>query len=304
MYSLRRFLIVAGAGVLIAGAPRTAHACSQCMCGMPFPSGVLGGVVPMQLSWGLEERYLSKSNALDDGPGLEDEREHRVAGYALWRPKNHLALLGRVPYNFKEIESHPEGEASFVENQNGFGDVELFAMVGLVQSSGRTPVALGLIAGVAAPTGSIDAKDESGERLDAHLQPGSGAWSGTGGLHVALGATGTWEMSVMGRVNGTNAHDYHYGNTLLYNAGYTSREWKGVRLLAQVNGRSAKQDQLEENVTGEHTGGTVIYAAPGLRWVTGVGLTVEGLVQVPFVENLYGIQDEHTTGRFSISYTR
>jgi hypothetical protein len=304
---MRRFTATATIltiALALGGAAGTARACSQCMCGMPFPSGVLGGVVPMQISWGLDERYLSKTNALDEGSGMEDEREHRVAGYVLWRPHNHLALLGRVPYNFKEIETRPDGGASSVERQNGLGDVELFAMLGLYQSAGHAPVALGLIAGVAAPTGTIDAKDASGERLDAHLQPGSGAWSGTGGLHVALGATGAWEAGVMGRVNSTNAHDYRYGNTLLYNAGYRSREWKGVRLLAQVNGRSAERDQLENGTIGEHTGGTVVYAAPGLRWITGVGLTVEGLVQVPFIENLYGIQDEHTTGRLTVSYTR
>ena len=46
-------------------------------------------------------------------------------------------------------------------------------------------------------------------------------------------ASGILEGSVSGRVNGTNAHDYRYGNVLLYNAGYTSPARHGVRLLAQ-----------------------------------------------------------------------
>ena len=55
------------------------------LCGTPFPSDVLGGVVPTQFTYGLEERYLSKSNALDEGPGEEQEGEHGVAAFALWR---------------------------------------------------------------------------------------------------------------------------------------------------------------------------------------------------------------------------
>jgi len=53
---------VALGAAVIAG---QARACSQCMCGTPFPAGVLGGVVPMQFTFGIEERYLSKTSGLD-----------------------------------------------------------------------------------------------------------------------------------------------------------------------------------------------------------------------------------------------
>ncbi len=77
--------------------PAIASACSQCMCGTPFPADVLGGVVPSRLTFGLEDRYLSKRNALDEGPGHEEEREHRIGAFALWRPMNRLSLLARIP---------------------------------------------------------------------------------------------------------------------------------------------------------------------------------------------------------------
>ena len=278
-----------------------AMACSQCMCGTPFPAGVMGGVVPTRFTYGLEDRYLSKTNALDEGPGSEDEREHRLAAFGLWRPHARLALIGRLPYSLKEITTRPEGEASSIERARGLGDAELMTMIGLVQTNGERPLALGAVAGFNAPTGANELTDETGERLDAHLQTGSGAWTGSGGLNLAIStASGTWETSVVGRVNGTNSHGYHYGNTLLYNAGFTSRSRSGVRLMLQLNGRSATRDQLDGGATGENTGGTVVYVAPGMRWVSSVGLGLEAAVQVPAIQSLYGDQTEHTTARLNL----
>jgi len=297
---MRSVLTITIVLLLTAGAGK-ALACSQCMCGTPFPAGIFGGVVPTQFTYGLEDRYLSKTNGLDEGPGSEDEREHRLAAFGLWRPHARFALLGRVPYAFKEITSRPEGEASTLERAHGLGDAEMLAMIRIARSSGVRAAALGAVAGFSAPTGSNDLKNTSGERLDAHLQPGTGAWSGTGGLNLtAPSGPGSWETSVVGRVNGTNAHGYRYGNVVLYNAGFTSSPRNGVRLLLQLNGRSAGKDRFEDGTMGENTGGTVVYVAPGLRWVSSMGLGVEAAIQVPAVQALYGDQTEHTTARVNL----
>ena len=293
-------LLVSGAG--FAG---RAQACSQCICGTPFPAAVVGGVVPMQFTYGFEERYLSKTSGLDEGPGQEEEREHRVAGFALWRPWNRLALVGRLPYNVKQITQHLPGLGTSDQRSSGVGDAELLALAGVGRTAGRHPMTLGLVLGGTIPTGSNKARDANGERLDIHLQPGTGAWSGTAGLHLATSrSTGTWEASLLGRTNGTSTHGYRYGNVLLYNAGFISSAWRGVRLLAQVNGRSAERDRLEDGTVGENTGGMVTYAAPGLRWQSGTGLMVEGSVQVPMGQRLYGDQTEHATGRVTLSLSR
>ncbi len=280
-----------------------AMACSQCMCGTPFPADVLGGVVPVRFTYGLEERYLSKSNALDEGPGSEEEREHRVGAFALWRPLNRLAVLARLPYSFKEITTLVPGEAATVDRAHGLGDGEVTAMVGVVHVSGQHPVSLGLVAGAVAPTGANELKDSSGQRLDAHLQTGTGAWTGTAGLNLVMSAVdvGTWEASVLGRVSGTNVHGYRYGAVALYNLGLTSRTWNDLRLLMQLNGRSAARDQLEDGTLGDNTGGTVVYAAPGVRWASGLGVGLEAAVQIPIVQALYGVQNEHTTARLSLT---
>jgi hypothetical protein len=281
------------------------RACSQCMCGTPFPADALGGVVPMQVRYGFEERYLSKASALDEEPGTEREREHRVSGFMLWRASDRLALLGRLPYNVKKIEETPLGGEASTQTAQGLGDAEAMALVGLAHTSGEHPTVFGMVLGVTAPTGSNNVENDNGERLDAHLQPGTGAWSGTAGLNVAVSVGGgIVDGSVLGRVNGKNSHDYRYGDVLLFNAGYTTPARRGVRLVAQVNGRSAERDQLEDGTIGENTGGTVVYLSPGARWQTGLGLDIEGAVQVPVVESLFGDQDEHTTGRVALSLSR
>jgi len=77
-----------------------------------------------------------------------------------------------------------------------------------------------------------------------------------------------------------------------------------VRLLVQLNGRTAERDRIEADTEGANTGGTVVYASPGLRWQTGFGIDVEGAVQIPMIESLYGIQDEHVTARIAFSLGR
>jgi hypothetical protein len=113
--------------------------------------------------------------------------------------------------------------------------------------------------------------------------------------------SGVLEASVLGRTNGTNAHGDRYGTVLLYNTGFTSRSLNGLRLLLQLNGRAAAKDRLEDSSLGENTGGSVVYAAPGLRWVSTLGLSVETAVQIPVAQALYGVQAEHATARLSLS---
>jgi hypothetical protein len=298
-----RFAIVLAACVL--AAPVAAHACSQCLCGLPFPADALGGATPEQLRFGIEDRYLSKSNALEEAPGLEVEHEHRLAGFALWRAADRVALLGRLPYNMKEITAAAVGQAPMRATESGIGDAEVMALIGLKQSAGTRPSTLAAVVGVVAPTGANDRRDIEGARLDQHLQPGSGAWTGNAGLNANLAVrAGIVAASLLGRWNGTNAFGYHYGDALLYDLGFTSRERSRFSLIAQLNGRSADADRLEDGTTGEHTGGTVVYAAPGVRWRSELGMTVEAALQIPVYERLRGVQDEHTTARLALSFMR
>ena len=69
-------------------------------------------------------------------------------------------------------------------------------------------------------------------------------------------------------------------------------------------GRRRLWDRLEDATTGENTGGAVLYATPGVRWVSTLGLSVEAAVQIPVAQALYGTQTEHTTARVSLAMSR
>src|SRR4029079_809466 len=170
---------------------------------------------------------------------------------------------------------------------------------------GERPATVAALLGVAMPTGANNVKDDAGDRVEAHLQPGTGAWSGTAGLSLGVDLPGgMFDTNAMGRWNGTNQHGYQYGHAFLANLGYTSPPKNGWQLLGQFNGRWADRDRTEDGDLDPNTGGTVVYFAPALRWVGGNALGVEASAQFPVIESLYGIQDEHTTARIAVSMGR
>jgi len=295
-----RLLLALLAPASLFGVAGRVHACSECLCGTPFPADLLGGAIPSQFRFGLEDRYLSKTSGLDDAVGTETEREHRVSAFVLARPYDRVALLARMPWNTKEQLERTDGEPEVQARESGAGDFELQALVGMARAQGASRTAAGIVLGLEAPTGPNDRRNDDGERLDEHLQPGTGAWAGTVGVHAALVAsTGTWDASILGRVNGTNAHHYGYGDVLLLNAGWTRALARGWALDAQLNGRMAQADR-ESGETVLHTGGSVVYAAPGVRWIGAAGIGLEAAVQFPVVQSLYGVQTEHPTARIAL----
>jgi hypothetical protein len=305
--AMRRILLLGTVVLLFAGRSSDALACSQCLCGSPTPPGylLLDGV--SRLNYSIEDRYLSKSNRLDDVPGDERQNEHRISGILTWHPAPRLALQGRLPYVIKTNVASPVGEAQTLTRSRGIGDGEVLARFDLARTGEpftSRRAALAVVVAVIAPTGSNDARDGSGERVDQHLQPGSGAWSGLSGLAADL-SRGRMAMSasVMFRGNGTNAHDYRYGNAVLFNLGAARTLGTAWQASLELNGRDAAQDQTETGERDPNSGGALIYAAPGIRW-TGLGpVAIDLLVQIPVVQALDGDQTEKTTGRLALIWT-
>ena len=283
-----------------------ALACSQCECGSPTPPGYLLETAYGRFSFGVEDRYLSKENALAEEPGSEEQKEHRVSGLFFYRPSARLAMQARVPYVFKTNVESVVGESEVTTNSDGIGDVSLRTRLEVARfgQTSSPPRALALIADVTAPTGSISQKDDSGERLEAHLQPGTGAWAGMAGLSFDAARLGSaLSASALYRVNGTNDYGYHYGNTLMLNAGYArtlSPTWEAA---LELNARSATRDETEDGSDDPNSGGSLLYVAPSVRYSLGMSTSVQFLVQVPIVQDLYGDQTEHTTARLGVVYS-
>jgi hypothetical protein len=294
------FTIVA---LLACSVPAAALACSECQCGNPLPHDFFGDPEPVRIRYGLEERYMSKENGLPDEPGRESQSENRIGLFALLRAGSSVTLLGRLPYNLKRLEETPAGSPTEITRSQGLGDAELVARAQItsVDNARLARPAIAAVLGASAPTGDNHRTNDMGERLDEHVQPGRGAWSGTGGLDlVAPFAAGSWDASMLARANGTNADAYHYGHVLLYNAGFTSNRHGAWQWMADLEGRTAASDEHHE-VEEPNTGGTAVYVTPGVRWLGFAGLAVDVSAQFPVIQDLHGDQTEHATVRAAVS---
>jgi hypothetical protein len=295
--------------------PAHARACSQCLCGSPTPPGYLLGDISPGFDFGLEDRYLSKSNALEEG-GSESQFEHRLSALVSYRPAGRLAMRALLPYVFKRNEATPFGGEEELVRSQGLGDAELLARLDVIRlGDGLSQTgAVALVGAVVVPTGSNRKRGADGERLDEHLQPGAGAWSGTLGLAFdrALPMI-AFSASVLGRANSTNADQYHYGNALLYNVGVARVLTPVWEASLELNGRTAGRDwqtfvssipeSTNEKFFDENTGGTIVYVTPSLRW-TALGPTAISFgAQVPLLSALHGDQTERTNFRLSIGWS-
>ncbi len=278
-------------------------ACSQCLCGSPTPPGYLLDDATSKFSYGIQDRYLSKANALSEDPGSEDQTEHRLSGFVSYRPMTRVALRARLPWVWKKNTENVTGEEAFVTRSNGLGDGDVLARWDALRFGNlfTRRGLVGLVANVTVPTGMTNKKDGAGDRLEAHLQPGTGAWSGTFGIASDLSLLeSSLSASVMGRVNGESSHGYHYGNVVLFNAGYARTLSPSWQAALELNGRVAEKDRTEAGEDDPNTGGGLLYVAPSLTWGAFGPIALNLLVQIPAVSNLYGDQTERTTGRLAL----
>jgi Putative MetA-pathway of phenol degradation len=303
----RHTILPAALALAAVGIPAGAFACSQCLCGSPTPPGYLLSDATKKFSYGLEERYLSKENALAEEPGSEAQIEHRASAFVMYRPAPRVALQARLPWIWKKNTEKVTGEEEATTSSNGLGDADVLGRVDVLRF-GNLFSRRGVVAAVAnatMPTGSNDRKNGLGDRLEAHLQPGTGAWSGTFGLASDLALiSSSMSASIMGRVNGESSHGYRYGNVLLFNAGYARTMSASWQAGLELNGRVAEKDRTEEGEDDPNTGGTLLYLAPSVRWGAFGPLALDFLVQIPVAKHLYGDQTEKTTGRIALVWTQ
>jgi hypothetical protein len=243
--------------------------------------------------------YSSKSSALDpeEGPGTEKQSEVRLSTRARYGIGKRLSATLLVPVALKRNSAYINTETTR-QNSTGFGDAELSAV--WTTDLSRTVSGSGTLAiagAVKVPTGHNDEVD-NGERLDEHLQSGTGTYDWQTGVGLARpGGLLTLTTSAYYRGKGTNSHGYHYGNLVLLNAGVQRQMNSTIAASLQVNGRIARRDS-ESEVAVPNTGGTVVYLSPGAKvQFEGIGFWVN--IQVPVYRHLFDDQSENavlTTG--------
>ena len=302
--------------VFLAMRPGEAGACSICRCGdQNFFVNNARMLMPGQFIFSIEHFNTRKSSPLmiemneSDGQGAafgkvpslatlqheieveESQVQNQVQAIVHYGLTSRLILSASVPYTFNHLTSSESSEKA-----DGFGDPEVFMLGHLATLSGGM-VSLQFLAGGRLPLGNSDMVDESGRLLDHHAQTGSGAWAGIFGLQLSrFGTTLPLFLSASYQLNGASDHDFRYGNILRYNLATQRELWSFLDLIAEINGRTADFDE-EGNERDNNSGGTVVYASPGVRFRIANQLSLRTQAQVPVIKNLNGTQDEEVNVR-------
>jgi len=277
---------------LLAGTPGTVHAAAQTFnTALPVAEG----------RFVLREQIVHRRA---DGASASAEREtaawasRTVLGYGA---RSDLTVFTALPIVHKRLEQAGPGGTRASRSATGLGDARLFARYTAVRrdAPGRT-FRLAPFAGVEMPTGRDDARD-GGRRLPQPGQPGSGSWDGFGGV-VATWQTLAYEIDVQAAYQAnTEANGFEFGDVARLDGSVQYRVWPrelgaGVPgFLYTTLGANLihRQDNEVAGRTDPDAGGTQLFLAPGLQYVT-KRWVLEGAVQLPVAQdrNAAGLEDE------------
>ena len=287
---------IAGA-LALATAP--ALACSICRCGDPtFNALGKEGVAQTGLRLAFDWDQVEKTQ----GPPDERDaiREQRLTALAAYGIDDRIDVFARIPFSERRLEE-TEGGDTEVTKASGWADPEFYAQARLWSSGFEGDVgirsSLYLVGGVKTDWGQNDlARD--GERLDEHVQPGTGATDWFGGLSGSYQITPRSALfaSAQYRHTGRNDEGYRYGPISLLNIAYEHKLGAKWDAVLEANYRHASRDELDDShATDPDTGGSLVYLTPRLLFDAGGGWVVRASAQIPLSQGgLYGEQHEET----------
>ncbi|MGN6155439.1 MAG: hypothetical protein ACTHN4_06865 [Sphingomicrobium sp.] len=235
-----------------------------------------------------------------------------------------LTISAELPYlrrdDLREGEhSHSGGVGSnSVEKLgtvSGIGDLNLLAKYRL---TGEEGLRFALVGGVKVPTGSTHERDLEGERLETEHQPGTGSWDPIVGASAAikagavqLAASGLYQFAGRGaqatklgdRLQGGISVSHHFGRAVEEHHSYGDGEaehhhhehardsWDAfVEIGGEWEGR-----QDVAGIVEPASGGSWVYAAPGVRFNSRNGWSAGAAVALPVWQH---IGDSHPDNRF------
>jgi hypothetical protein len=192
----------------------------------------------------------------------------------------------------------------FVESEwrmRGVGDATALASWTAIAPAGPHGHSLVLQAGAKLPTGETDAGDVDGEQPEPPARLGSGSTDVVAGAqyHRAFavrslaGGTTALPVSVGAsvRLNGRGTDRYRSGNEWQADLGTSYPLARTLRVLAQVNAAGHRRDDTgETDAEPHHTGGTAIFASPGLQANLLPGVSAFGYYQFRLWQHTNGPQ--------------
>jgi hypothetical protein len=160
------------------------------------------------------------------------------------------------------------------------------------------------LAGVKTDWGDNDLR-EDGERIDEHVQAGTGSTDYFGGFSAIylLDQRSTLFGSVQARLTGENDFGYEYGDITLANVGYERKLGRLFDGAVELNYRDAGRDVIDHEGTEDpNTGGSVLYLTPKLSVDLGRGFVGRAALQVPVLKDLNGEQKERAVANVGLTY--
>jgi hypothetical protein len=183
----------------------------------------------------------------------------------------------------------------------GLGDATLLAQWTALGSRSSGPGEVTLLGGVKLPTGKTHVEEVNGEAPEPPARPGTGSTDALAGLQVMrqwrVPAPGGHEtllpvsLSALARYNGRGTEDYRVGNDVHASLSTSYAVWHSLAVLGQLNAIVHGHDEVgNTDAEAHHTGGTSLYATPGLRVELPAGAAIYGYWQMRVYERTNGPQ--------------
>jgi hypothetical protein len=212
------------------------------------------------------------------------------------------ASLPFVDRTHRHIANEGAGPSQLREwSYSGVGDLVLLGQLVALEGRGRRSATLSFQLGAKLPTGVRHVGLVDGEEPEPPARPGTGSLDGLAGFHLMVAvpsnapedepAAAPLFLSVLARANGRGTDDYRVGDELQVSLGGSHPVGRSLELTAQLNGRfRAKDGTGQTDALRDNTGGTWIYATPGVRARTGSRVDWYGLLQIPVIQRVNRIQ--------------
>ncbi len=246
-------------------------------------------------SFVFRQQAFVKKASRDPGPGNRDLTvlgSVSVLGYGI---NSDFAIFGVLPLLDKTLKVTVPGPGRVKRKTSGLGDARLFARYTIFKQNapGQT-FRIAPYAGLKLPTGKSRKRDFLGT-LPASFQLGSGSWDPFAGV-IATWQTLAYEIDVQASYKlNSKANNFRFGDEMRFDASLQYRLWPQV-LSTSTSGflygvleanLLYNQKDRAGSVKQANSGGTKLYIAPGLQYVTQRWIA-EAIVQIPVIQNLNG----------------
>lgn len=236
-----------------------------------------------------EQLILSRSS--EDSSGLNSKlRENSAITTLAYGVTPNLSLFANLPFTNRNLEN-----VTGTRSSSGIGDSRLFARFTIYQKDAKsTTFRFAPFVGVKIPTGNDNKFDILG-KLPPNAQSGSGSWDTFGGGVLTYG-TINWQIDTqLAYQKNDEANSIKLGDIAQADLSLQYRllpktitiETIGFLYGVLETNLIHKDKNRISGTTNHNTGGTILFAAPGIQYIT-IRWILESAIQIPIYQHQNG----------------